>query len=837
MAVDYAAQLDNRITQLEKERSNYESYVGNQDKIAKDYYNTYLDKSRELDKLSPEDPSYNKVNRECIDALNGYYNYSSMANDSRSMIAANSKEIGNLKREKELYERKKATGEEYAVNEDYEADPPILIERPVDYSLSPITKQLDKLYELDLYVYIAGVYIPTAGVSISNSFGGTPTASISVPPDPTFLGIGREDRIPVQIFIKDTFSGVTESKKAKIPMLYNSLKSQKKYDDYIKSKSIKNNKILLFSGIITSYSYSTTANNRTISLMCETDVSVLTDIKLRHSADVKDLMMEFADGVSEDTKKNLVDKRYLPISAFYKGMSLYTVDGKQVEITPAPTPPNTTDMDSSPSEDPWQEDIVFRVPGDFMDNMVAFISTGDTNPNSDLIAFYEEYAKKMRLKSRYLKIPFFDNIGGIEGASDSGTFPVLAAMQKDATAKYIGSIAQNISLDTPYDFLNSLASMMEYEISVLATPICRVTPDGLPRLGQMLLKPMLYEAIPPACNIIQKEHLLEVNFNERVHGVPTRVIAQSLTGVAGDLGMSDSAEMMAALTLCYPEDYSKAIKSANGDTAKESSIYTGGLLSTKEVNEKYTGPYVHRFSLPAWLDYMDLSNDDKQEYAKSTTKILWAKHMWVMARSEYKTASITMTFNPYITVGAPAIVIDADTYANFSLIGYVVSVEHSISKGAATTTVGLNFPRMLDEEMANDGASRLTNTVPEITKVTQASNEMNILYSYIYGCNAYDYMQNENPFRDNNKNPRKAYINNWRDICTLEEYYDFLSTDPEKPNDYKDWRTSWTLKHKETTYLKIDIPYLTERRDPELINKLSALRDKLLNSDVYRQSI
>lgn len=832
--MSYSDKLGNRIQQLESERDGYKATLETQEKTANNYYNDYLDKKQQLDNMSPDDPNYEAVHKECQDSLDGYYGYSEMASESKEMIASHNQELGDLKKEKEEYDKGEITKDNMRINEDYEEDPPLTVHRPVTYELSSITKQLNKLYELDLYVYIAGVYIPTASVSISNNVGGTPTATISVPPDPTFLGIGREDRIPVQIFIKDTFSGITSYRKSMIPILFNSLGTTQKYENYIQKNNIHNNKILLFSGTITSYSYVTTSNNRTISLMCDTDLSVLTDIKIFNSGDINGLLTEFPDGSSGSAKRNTVDTRYLPTSLFYHGLELHTINGSKLEIEPAPTPPKQDDFSIPVVEEPWQEKTPFRVPGDFMDNVTAFLSEGDTNPNSDLVAFYENYCKLIRLKSRYLKVPFFDNVGGIED-TDGGTFPILSAIQKDATGKLIGSIANNISTNTPYDFLNSLSAVMEYEFALLNTPRMIVDDEGIPRMGQMLLKPLFYEALPPTCNIIQKEHILEVNFNERVHGVPTRIIAQSLSGVSGLLGMSGSKEVWGALTLCYPFDYDEKLKKAMDEEGEVTTPYRGGLLDTPEVNEKYTGPYVHKFSLPPWLDYINFSTEDSEEYAKSQSKLLWAKHMFVLSRAEYKTASVTMTFNPYITVGLPAIIIDADTYGDFNLIAYVVSVEHYISKGAATTNVGLSQPRLLKDEMKEDGNYRLTNTLENITKVTQDAKSMDIVYRYLYGCNVYDFMENGNPFKDNKRDPRKAYQNNWRDICTLEEYYDFLAYDPKNPTAYKNWRDHMSLKHREVTYNKIDIPYLTDRRDPDLVKKLEELRDKLLASDIYGQ--
>ena len=54
-------------------------------------------------------------------------------------------------------------------------------------------------------VYISGVEIPAQSVSVTNTVGQFPYATIVVPPDKNLLRLGQNDRIEVAIFYLDSY--------------------------------------------------------------------------------------------------------------------------------------------------------------------------------------------------------------------------------------------------------------------------------------------------------------------------------------------------------------------------------------------------------------------------------------------------------------------------------------------------------------------------------------------------------------------------------------------------------------------------------------------------------
>ena len=59
----------------------------------------------------------------------------------------------------------------------------------------------------DVRVYIAGVLMPVTHVTVRSGAGQMPEASISLPPCPDLFVVGRMDRIPVHIFVRESVVG------------------------------------------------------------------------------------------------------------------------------------------------------------------------------------------------------------------------------------------------------------------------------------------------------------------------------------------------------------------------------------------------------------------------------------------------------------------------------------------------------------------------------------------------------------------------------------------------------------------------------------------------------
>ena len=116
--------------------------------------------------------------------------------------------------------------------------------------------------------YVAGILMPTIAVSISASFNAYPTARITMPADPRLFNLGNHDRVPVQIFVKETM--------VECP-----------------------NYVLMFEGFVAGRSYISVANQREINLECVSFVEVFKDTKLRFMTSIQEQFLSSVPGNRE----------------------------------------------------------------------------------------------------------------------------------------------------------------------------------------------------------------------------------------------------------------------------------------------------------------------------------------------------------------------------------------------------------------------------------------------------------------------------------------------------------------------------------------------------------
>lgn len=90
---------------------------------------------------------------------------------------------------------------------------------------------------------------------------------------------------------------------------------------------------------------------------------------------------------------------------------------------------------------------------------------------------------------------------------------------------------------------------------------------------------------------------------------------------------------------------------------------------------------------------------DASESSKALGELFktYAKYEYYRSRFETRSATLTLSFNPYIIPGFSAIVLD-NSISNFHVVGYVNSVSHSFSaEGSILTNVVLSYVRTLPE--------------------------------------------------------------------------------------------------------------------------------------------
>lgn len=578
------------------------------------------------------------------------------------------------------------------------------------------------ILDVSVLTYVAGVLVPTSEIGITSAFNAIPTATLSMPPYPQLFGIGRKDRIPVHIFYKDNVIG-----------------------EYI----------LLFEGEATSFSYSSSIATRDITINAQGVMAFLQDMQFNFLHSLDDLAASGTDGYADVAYQNYSPGIVFPMSLFMYGLG-----------------------------EASEENLV-KFPVDYLDNMVNFVTNGGvTNPSlqqyndSALAQFYADYCKKIKLEERYLKVPFFDEESEVwpkVGADKAQVFPLISGMQtKVALDQLQGLASEGVNQGTVIQFINHIVNQLEYEFAFYNAPTFK---DG--KLVCISLKPMLYDAVPPICNILYRSQVKSISTAEQVYGIPTRIRTRDINGTFARLAQGiQSGITEYGLVDYYPTRKYKD-NTINPQTAETQALspmpnhLATELLDTDPLDdEKYTGPWVYETAAPSWMSYVGpdaIGGNMKIFKERVLARLLHHKQF------EKRTLQVQSSFTPYVTAGFPGAVFDSQD-ANFVFTGQVLAVNHSISKGDFSTTVELGFVRLVEEAINEP----MVNPIPSIDALTKDPDKMATIYANLLGTTATNWQTVSNQrYSEAQDDPFKAYTAQFRSIVTMDQYIEFMGFEKE----------------------------------------------------------
>jgi hypothetical protein len=592
----------------------------------------------------------------------------------------------------------------------------------------------ENLFEANVRVYIAGVLFPHVAVNIVSSFNAMPKATISCPPYTELYGIGREDRVPVHVFMANTMVNDPEE-----------------------------HFILIFEGEVEGFGYSSSSMGREVVINAQSNLTFMKDASIRFLTNIEDMAKMTvlpSYGIGSYATSEFTDITW-PYSLFMQGIG---------------TPARKVPGEPIPADDKKgvvKEDNLIKVPFDFLNNVVTMIlgeAQGyDTNKNK-FSGFYVGYANVLHLDRRFCKVPYFD-VGSPLPETPEGTFPILGGLQKNAQVQMLlGRMQQLPKQESFYNIVNYIASNMEFEFAFFSSPYMNGD-----RLISMALKPLMYEAHPPACNVLYPSIIHSISTSENVYAIPTRVVMRDLSSILANIiargGEPDPLQLSLVETV-YPSDDPEVQKTYVDDPT------WGRMLA----GEKYTGPWVFEAESPMWTDYLKKSGPEAQttesEAGRDQLKIMTnrvAAHFLHLKHYENRHMSISCAINPYVTVGFPCIAYDASKSLDgggWIFAGQVLSVQHSFSAGGASTQVECGFSRLLSDEYP-DGIPIENSYHPIYQYITSQPDMCSGIYDALLGCKA---VSKALIATDKNKNevytysPAKAYEKMQRQICTYEQY-------------------------------------------------------------------
>lgn len=667
------------------------------------------------------------------------------------------------------------------------------------------------LFYIDLRVYIAGVYIPVSSVYINSSFSGIPTATVTLPPYQELFTIGRMDRVPIHIFMCNRF--ISDNK-------YN---YQNKTIAEGETKYQVGEPLLIFEGEISGFGYLSDGGGREFVINAHSHFSFLRDLKVRFITSAEEMDYAYLPGEFLTSLQKFDQTTAFPLSLFTDGFTLGSSS-------------KTSHSISYPTK-------LLQNMFELITNRQVLDSFNDKSENA-LIDFYQPYCKdKLKVTNRVVPLPYVD-VDPKDSTKAGVGFPLLKLLVQDQTMAMFNSFLRSnipITGGTLWDVIYSVFSKMEYDISILPSPTYSPSKKTL---NSIIAKPMLYDAIPPACNIIFRNQIKSLRVDEVTYGVPTRLRLKDINKTIITPTTTNSAFDLFNRLNYYPSKYYTT--PTPSDTPKRGDLFVSELLDT----EKHTGPYLIDRASPEWTTFVG-----SKLYADDSAFIqALFKSMLMLSIYENRQITVTMDYNPFVVTGAPAIVFDVipngKNVQGLTFIGYVLSCQHSITRNSMRTSITLGYSRTIQEDFVED--TRLYNSYKDFSKdITQVSSKMDEIYSTMYGCTAmpvtdedpikaYSSFYSEYYTHATQNDPRASYAFQERRLTTMDEYLSYMGLSASK-----------TTKTEDGDQLILQFTdnsvggggdgasqpgYISDRKDSELIAKLVVIQDKCLSNKIYNFS-
>ena len=630
---------------------------------------------------------------------------------------------------------------------------------------------MNNVYLSSTRLYVCGVLMPVVSVEISSGVDQYPVATFSLPPDQRLLELGRMDKIPVHIFQKETDVESPEY-------------------------------VLVFYGFISGRVYRNTAVSRDITFQAMSYYSLLSEIRVEFLSTLDDYTRVIIAGQSETAMfQNItLGMDYL------QHLMLYSI---------------------SPTADSQPKLIDF--PYQYIQNILDWLITPWEQRNlptdnqlyrnaSSIARIYGRYFGNYTAGRRSLcKLPYFDEFRESDGIyvwdvnGGSHVFPVLKGAQGRAEASIITGVQRSSGHEQQMlrGLIDILSESFEYEFAVYASPAYRPedreSSDDFSKethINDICFKPMLADSIPPLCNVVFRSQILGISQQEEYNTQATRVRIHDVSTQAAVLMRSIGATGAlpeSVLTTFYPmhdkqesmrdpdEVMKDALETVHDEdvTAEEiSNAYAKITLA----QEYYTGVHVQQTGKPRWWDWIPVSAEiDTALVREELTKRL-AQRMLIQAVFGKRTMQVTMTYNPYITPGFPAVIFDA-TNTGLAFAGYVLAVSHRISQTSMETSVTLSHVRTLDYAAVFD----IRHPIDTVEKVLHNEGCMTEIYNAVIGvpvdkkhrqisgsrAMSYEnikkeYMNDSTSTSSPQNSPSEAYTLQRRNIVTFDDFLSFM---------------------------------------------------------------
>jgi hypothetical protein len=240
-------------------------------------------------------------------------------------------------------------------------------------------------------------------------------------------------------------------------------------------------------------------------------------------------------------------------------------------------------------------------------------------------------------------------------------------------------------------------------------------------IPELLYLPVLYETLPPACNVVFNDQLMAYEDSLDYTTIPTRVVTQLM----GDMLRTHIPVMYLANG---PRNANTLADELDDNEASVGQLVTQGLFSAEELQMG-----VQLALEPISLEKLFPAESSSAATLDSSDTAVYmgalSRYYWMVKRGERMPASVSAKFLPYVVPGFATLIEDGDT----PMYGFITSVTHTIpSGGIPTTSIALTNAR---EVYVVDGVQR-TAPLPGYINKRYLPGQIDETYSNLFGTNA-----------------------------------------------------------------------------------------------------
>lgn len=220
---------------------------------------------------------------------------------------------------------------------------------------------------------------------------------------------------------------------------------------------------------------------------------------------------------------------------------------------------------------------------------------------------------------------------------------------------------------TLLSIINDYEQIMFYQhVPVLSPPYY----GDAGKIPELFFLPLLYNVVPPACNVVFLDQTAEYARSRNLAVEPTRVITKLPIKEGGPV-----ASVYMANNVVDSKDVGlEAVTQYNSNSPAIGATHT--MLSPDELHR---GVNAHTMN----VNFTQFTSNNTSVASWSTYFSLATRHYFATVTGQYRTSSLTCVFLPYILVGVPCVV--EDYVGPFH--GFVESVTHILSNSSAPKTI------------------------------------------------------------------------------------------------------------------------------------------------------